>query len=66
MSSDDRAFVAGTGVATAIWLIAAVCIVPALQQDKEAKWQKQAIEHGAAQYNPITSQFEWKEKTDAK
>lgn len=25
------------------------------------QWQKQAIDHGAAQYSPVTGKFEWKE-----
>lgn len=28
----------------------------------DCKWHRQAIEHGAAQYNPVTGKFEWKEK----
>ena len=24
-------------------------------------WQKEAIEHGAAQYSPVTGKFEWKD-----
>ncbi|NCX55788.1 MAG: hypothetical protein EBW87_01105 [Burkholderiaceae bacterium] len=24
-------------------------------------WQKQAIDHGAAQYSPVTGKFEWKD-----
>lgn len=24
-------------------------------------WQKQAIDHGAAQYSPTTGKFEWKD-----
>lgn len=28
-------------------------------------WQKQCVEHGAAQYNPTTGNFEWKEKVDS-
>ena len=27
----------------------------------DCKWQKQAIDHGAAQYSPVTGKFEWKE-----
>ena len=26
------------------------------------RWEKQAISHGAAQYNSTTGKFEWKEK----
>ena len=25
------------------------------------QWQKQAIDHGAAQYSPVTGKFEWKD-----
>jgi hypothetical protein len=63
-SSDD--FLAGSILGLLGGFLIALCIGALIISDVSADWEKQAIEHGAAQYNPITSQFEWKEKTDAK
>lgn len=29
-----------------------------------AKWQAEAIKHGAAQYSPVTGKFEWNDETE--
>lgn len=61
MSSDEGATFL-LGAALSGLLVLAVCSVA--HKGSMNAWEKQCIEHGAAQYNPTTGNFEWKEKVD--
>lgn len=56
MGSDDRGFIAGIILASVIWTPAMIFMC---RTDRE-NWQKKCVEHGAAQYNATTGEFEWK------
>lgn len=56
MGCDDRGFIAGLILASLIWTPSMIFMC---RKDRE-NWQQKCVEHGAAQYNAKTGEFEWK------
>lgn len=61
MSKDEVAALILGGI---VGLIVTVLVCAALHDKSVDRWQQEAIDHGAAQYNPTTGNFEWKEKVE--
>lgn len=49
--------VVGLGVATVVWMFTLM----ASADFKDDWWQKQCIEHGCAEYDRLTGEWQWKE-----
>jgi len=57
VSEADKAFIAGMGLGSLIWL----AILFAVGSGIEESWKTDCVKRGLAQYNPKTAVFEWVE-----
>lgn len=64
MSSSDRDFVSGAVAGALLVGFISVAGTVILGTVTDAKWKRQAVEHGAAEYDQQTGHWRWKVKVE--
>jgi uncharacterized iron-regulated membrane protein len=53
---------AGVAIATIVWVVVLIATVFAAVSGNERHWQRAAIQHNSAHYDPKTAAFKWNDE----